>query len=303
MPFSKTENIPKEQWLKIYENLFKPIIEDSKFGYTCVKSESNTGSFTKEIIHNLKNAKTVLADISDFNHNVMWELGVRHALSKRTIMVAREDMIDKIPSDITNYVVIPYSEGNTEYKEFKEKIHNIFQKIDADPDRADSPVFDYLSVEELVLSSQDRNKIISNLNGLLSELLFDLNFAEHIESGEADVGLKTTTLGIFTVNAMDYLLSTNYVTASKLFYLTILVVRNRVREINRRLDMILLDKRVHQDRSHSENIKTDIVDIIADIKDGIKETTQLRKNIRKGMPEFIEPPTIVFDDKHEKLLE
>lgn len=304
MPFSKTENVQKEQWLKIYENLFKPIIEDSKFGYTCVKSESNTGSFTKEIVHNLKNAKTVLADISDFNHNVMWELGVRHALSKRTIMVAREDMVSKIPSDITNYVVIPYSEGITEYKEFKEKIHNIFQKIEDDPDFSDSPVFDSLIDEELIRSSTEKTKILNNLAGLSSELLYNLDFAERIKTKHHGVSIKEGVTIMRMMNkATDYFLSTNYIATNESFLKIMRDIQEDVEIINKRIDLLLLDRRFKEDYGNSEHVIDLCLKIEPKLKDGIKKINKIREGLKKNLFELNESPIIVMDESQKELIE
>jgi len=301
MPFSPTKST--KNWDKVYEKVFRPAIEKSSFNYVCRKSEIKNVSFSEEIIKNLKNSDLVLADLTDFNANVMWELGIRHTLSTKTIMICQKEQIDNLPSDIRHFGVIGYGKEITDAEEFKEEIEKMLSELNSNPDLNTSPVRNVLNAEDLILSSQDRNKTISNLNGLLSELLFDLNFAEKIEKGESDIGLKTTTLGIFTHNALDYLLSTNYVSASKSFYLTILIARNGLREINKRLDMILLDKRMKQDHNNTERIKEKIDEIIQDIKNAIKETTKLRNDIRKGIPEFVEPPTIFFKDEHEKLLE
>lgn len=54
----------------------------------------------------MKNAHLVVADITGLNGNVMWELGVRHALPPRTIMVAREETLnDSLILDLKIYGV------------------------------------------------------------------------------------------------------------------------------------------------------------------------------------------------------
>lgn len=170
MPFSTTTTASEEDWDKIYTNLFKPIIEKSKFGYVCKRSELENGSFTRDIIIDLRDAYVVLADITDYNPNVMWELGVRHSLSKRTIMTARSDFIQKIPADIREYGVIPYDTKITSYKEFEEQLTKILQKIENEPEKPNSPVFNFLKEENLILSSYGRKQIINRLVGLMTEI-------------------------------------------------------------------------------------------------------------------------------------
>src|SRR6478736_3924231 len=99
MPFSATKSCSQEDWLDIYVNVLKPAIESA--GYTCERAEVTTGSLIKSIVERLRNAKLVVADMTDHNPNVFYELGVRHALSRRTIMIAQGAL--HIPSDLRGY--------------------------------------------------------------------------------------------------------------------------------------------------------------------------------------------------------
>ena len=63
MPFSPTESTA--DWDKIYNQVFKPVIENSKFGYVCKRSEIQNGAFTKDIVIDLKNSHLVLAEYTD----------------------------------------------------------------------------------------------------------------------------------------------------------------------------------------------------------------------------------------------
>jgi hypothetical protein len=66
----------------------------------------------------LNQADVVLADLTDMNPNVFYELGVRHTLKNRTILVSQS--WDDVPSDLRQYGVIIYNttpKGVTEYKQ------------------------------------------------------------------------------------------------------------------------------------------------------------------------------------------
>jgi len=111
MPFSSMGNVTEKDWTEIYTQLFKPAIEGSRLRYTCTRSQIRNGAFTKDIVQNLFTANVVLADITFFNPNVMWELGVRHALTNRTILVARKDvMTERIISVQSFSVTFPIEE-------------------------------------------------------------------------------------------------------------------------------------------------------------------------------------------------
>ena len=147
MPFSATKTCTKEKWTEIFKNLHKAAITGSRFGYNCERSEIRTGAFIKDILMQLNQADVVLADLTDMNPNVFYELGVRHTLRNRTILVAQT--IDDVPSDLKQYGIITYNttpEGVTEYKK---KISKTLKDIRNNPDRPDNPVSDFLNLKTL----------------------------------------------------------------------------------------------------------------------------------------------------------
>lgn len=146
MPFSHNGEVSEEQWTEIYTDVFKPAIENANLGYICERSEVRNGAFIRDIISNLKEARVVLADITGYNPNVMWELGVRHALSRRTIIVSWKGKNQKkIISNMSTYGVLEYNPSSPkDLNEFKRRIGKILDDMEKDPDRSDNPVFDFL---------------------------------------------------------------------------------------------------------------------------------------------------------------
>ena len=212
MPFSRHANILEDKWTEIYEHLFKKAIESSGFGYKCERSKIANGSFTKEIIENLKNADLVIADITGFNGNVMWELGVRHTLSPRTIIVTNEDVeMPKNISDLSVYGVIQYSlKGPKKNIKFNEQVKEVLKKIKNKPNNPDNPVYDYLKIEDLVLKSHHDVIVQNNLYGLMSELLRDIWIADQHLEGESKLTEKFVNFYRFKINAIEQLLVSNY---------------------------------------------------------------------------------------------
>lgn len=303
MPFSDLNGITESQWTEIYEQLFKPAVVDTRLGYVCERSELRNGAFTKDIVQNLKHAHVVLADITHFNANVMWELGVRHSLSKRTIMVARHDvMSQKTISDMSTYGVISYDLTTlTKINEFKGKIKNMLKDIEKNPKRSDSPVFDFL-IEEMTRAMIEKEKLVSNLTGLLTELFHNLDFAEQIANGNENVDLKTTTMKRFRNNAAYYLLTTNYLPANELYYKTITLIAERTDNLNRRIDLVLLDKRLKRDSSHPEVVEKMMIPLINNLKRAIEKTNEFLISTKQETAIKLEPPILFANDAQKKLI-
>lgn len=95
MPFSETVRpvMTDKDWSKIFKTLLKPAIEAG--GYACARSATRPGNFVRGIVQSLYTADLVVADVTGCKANVVYELGLRHALRKQTLMIAqsKEDIL------------------------------------------------------------------------------------------------------------------------------------------------------------------------------------------------------------------
>ena len=137
-----------------YTLLIKPVFDD--LGIACYRAidKNLSGSIDKLMLQEIKNADIALVDISTLNANVMWELGVRHALKPHhTIMICEKEQMKSIPFDISSFVVHQYthSEEGIPFKEverFRKHLTGIIQGLlSQEPKVSDSPVFTFLEDE------------------------------------------------------------------------------------------------------------------------------------------------------------
>ncbi|TFH46509.1 MAG: hypothetical protein E4G94_02280 [ANME-2 cluster archaeon] len=180
MPFSSTKSCNQTEWDEIYFNVFQPAIEEC--GYNCERAMSQTGSLIKSIVGKLRNARIVLADITDQNPNVFYELGVRHSLSKRTIIIAQHT--EDIPSDLKGYWSIIYGTSPGKVAQFKKDIKRIITQIEERPEESDNPVSDYLDYEHICISNFLIKENIKKIGALFTELSANINTLNEIKKSE-----------------------------------------------------------------------------------------------------------------------
>ncbi len=153
MPFSSTASCSDEEWTLIFEELFKPAVEGSGLDYECRRSKATRGNIVASILQELKENYVVIADLTDRNANVFYELGVRHSLKDRTILVAQN--ADDIPFDLRAYAYHIYNWRTEEGKNaFTKRITALLSDIDGNPDRPDNPVSDFLGKKQEIISDQ-----------------------------------------------------------------------------------------------------------------------------------------------------
>ena len=145
MPFSSTQSCTKEEWTEIFDEVIKPAIEKSGHGYVCTRSNPVQGSIIEDILDNLDRADLVVADLTDRNPNVFYELGVRHSLRDSTILLTQR--LKDIPFDLRPYVVQEYSwKTKPARRKFFTLMKEIVRRIDADPKAGASPIRKYLQI-------------------------------------------------------------------------------------------------------------------------------------------------------------
>jgi hypothetical protein len=166
MPFSGTATCTEAEWTEIFENVFKPAL--SSCGYTCERAKPSVGNLITSIVNRLRTARIVLADLTDRNPNVFYELGVRHSLRKGTIVVSQRS--EDVPSDLRGYWFLKYGIRPAQVTEFQSEIRRIVKIVESAMEQSDNPVADYLDKENLVLSSYLQRENIKKLSALYTEI-------------------------------------------------------------------------------------------------------------------------------------
>jgi len=127
-----------------YEHTIHPAVEgvlvDGQQVFRCVRADfvTKTGSITRDLLGRLYRSDAVVADLTDLNPNVFYELGVRHALRAGTILIALKGT--RPPFDVGDLRVIPYEDRVGGEKEAIPQIQDMLRSLLADERPQDSPV-------------------------------------------------------------------------------------------------------------------------------------------------------------------
>ena len=93
-------------WGSVYDRV-ADALDEIGIAHVWVGAKSDIGGPFKDYIQEkLLEADLVIADISDFNPNVMYELGFAHALKKAVLLVIRHGQ--EAPFDLMGHLVFVY---------------------------------------------------------------------------------------------------------------------------------------------------------------------------------------------------
>lgn len=141
MPFGTDDPELKKRFDGVYKGIIVPAVKEA--GYEPVREDiSNTpGSIPKSIMIKLATYDMVLADLSNANPNVFYELGIRHVMSKSaTVLMMNKN--SRIPFDNASYRVIQYTTDLDDLYDIQASIISAIKAREDAPNTSDNSVHD-----------------------------------------------------------------------------------------------------------------------------------------------------------------
>ena len=156
------------------DQIFTQVIEKAvtKFGYFPIRADKDPrpGIITSQIIEHLLKDELVIADLTNKNPNVFYELAIRHMVKKPFIQI--KEVLEIIPFDIVTQKTI-----NVDYRfvdsmnRCREEIEKQIQEIEKNPNKLiETPISFALESLELKKSSDPLSKILMNLTSQVEML-------------------------------------------------------------------------------------------------------------------------------------
>lgn len=122
--------------------LMNYIVEEAveEYDYAVVRSDQmdTPGSITSQIIGKIVNSELVIADLTDHNPNVFYELAVRHATGKPFIQLIQHNQT--IPFDISDQRTIHYGLDVQEADQTKNEIQAQIESLESDDNESENPI-------------------------------------------------------------------------------------------------------------------------------------------------------------------
>lgn len=125
----------------IYADLIVPALESAGYQVRRADSPIDQRNILKDIVRGIDHADLIVAELTSLNPNVLYELGIAHALLKPTVMLTQD--IESVPFDLRSYRVMVYSTRYNEVKELQDHLYEIAQELKEGPISFENPVTDF----------------------------------------------------------------------------------------------------------------------------------------------------------------
>ncbi len=123
MPFSEVYDLQQ-----VYRNHVKPVVEG--LGLVCERADDlyNIRSVMQDVWESINRARLVIAEMTDRNPNVFYELGIAHTLGKPVIMIA-QSIEQYVPFDLKHLRCIEYQFKPGEIEKFQQALRRTIQTV------------------------------------------------------------------------------------------------------------------------------------------------------------------------------
>lgn len=179
---------------KTFKNIIEPVFQE--LGFLCYRASDiqHSGVIDIPMYENILKADFVIADITTLNPNVLYELGIRHAVRKNTTIVISDKAL-KYPFDLSHILIDSYEHlGRAiDYDEvirFKNHLKEKVQALLNEP-KTDSPIYTFFPTlnvpsfteEEIkeIQESKEEEESISDLLNNAEEAKNELDYSTAIE--------------------------------------------------------------------------------------------------------------------------
>ena len=172
-PIGEPESDTRKRSDQILRHIIRPAVEAK--GYTAVRADeiSEPGIITSQVIQHVVDDPLVVADLTERNPNVFYELAVRHAIRKPFIQIINKG--ESIPFDVaaTRTVFVDHHDlDNVETA--KAEITEQIAALESDSSTLETPISVSLDLQHLRRSENPGERsladVLSELSGIRSAL-------------------------------------------------------------------------------------------------------------------------------------
>lgn len=195
MPFSETFD-------EIYNSFIRSTLQCAGLHIIRADDIQNAQSILKDIIQAIRTCDLIVADLSDSNPNVYYELGLAHAFGKPVILLTQE--MGDLPFDLRSYRVIPYQTHFTEMDRAKQTLAEVCAGFLDGSVQFGNPVTDYSEQAVSVTRPQNNAQELDEDEPGFLDNVIDMNDGfEELTGFVGEYGERTAELGESTRKATE----------------------------------------------------------------------------------------------------
>ncbi|MBI1278038.1 MAG: hypothetical protein GC179_07920 [Anaerolineaceae bacterium] len=175
-PIGKSESPTRLRADEVLEFIIRPALEET--GYKGIRADAivEPGVITTDMINHLLEAPLVIADLTEHNPNVYYEIGVRHSFNKPVILISEET---DTPFDLQTVRTIHFNHKSlTSANHCKRQIIEQIKAIKEDSKKLTNPISQVATFQAFEHSDQPIEQMMYQLQDQITRMNLHLRQIE-----------------------------------------------------------------------------------------------------------------------------
>ena len=168
-PIGEPESDTRKRSDQVLKHIIRPAVESC--GYEAVRADEidRPGIITSQVIQRVVSDPLVIADLTERNPNVFYELAVRHALRKPLIQMIQKG--ERIPFDVAGTRTVQFDHHDLDSVETARKeIVEQIKSLEQDTTDIETPISVSLDLQILRQSDKPEERSLADLLSAISDL-------------------------------------------------------------------------------------------------------------------------------------
>lgn len=172
-PIGEAGTPTRERSDKIFNHIIKPVVQAA--GYVVKRADQIDcpGTITPQILYQITNDDLVIADLTDHNPNVFYELAIRHGIRKPFIQIIQKDQT--LPFDVKDHrtIFVDHTDLDSVYN-CKEAMREQIEFLQKYPEKIDYPLSKAINLESTMQKDSGDSVSMDDLFLLIKNLTLDI---------------------------------------------------------------------------------------------------------------------------------
>lgn len=184
-PIGDAESETRKRSDQILKHVITPALKECGYKATRADTISEPGMITSQVIQHIVDDPLVIADLTERNPNVFYELAIRHAIRKPLVQIIKKG--EQIPFDVAGTRTIHVDHHDLDSVETaKTEIVAQVRAIESNPSLVETPISVSLDLQLLRQSDNPEQRSLADILSVIAELRSSLlSMEKRLENPEA----------------------------------------------------------------------------------------------------------------------
>lgn len=168
-PIGEDESETRKRSNQVLRHIIRPAVEEC--GYKAIRADEidKPGIITSQVIQHVVSDPLVIADLSETNPNVFYELAIRHAIRKPLVQIIQKG--ERIPFDVAGTRTVHFDHRDLDsVDEAKKAIVDQIRSLESDPSDIETPISLSLDLQTLRQSEDPEERSLADIVSAVTSL-------------------------------------------------------------------------------------------------------------------------------------